>query len=357
MDSIGTKTRLWTCMGALVLAAGGMVATAHAADKSLRVLGWNSGQPQVSKLEAPMWKNLGKETNGSLTATFRALDELGLKGSEALRTLQSGAFDIVAIQVAFVSGDDPVFVGTDLPGTAYTLDDVEKINASYRPVLDRHLQQAYDSKLLAMWSFPPQILYCRGNFFHGLADLKGKKVRSQSAAASAAVESLGGSVVSLSGPEVYQAMRQGVVDCAITGSQYAAANDWQDVANVVYPLPIGGNGVGVHVMRNSSWNALSPEQQAELTRKMSTLEDQLREMATSSNQEGLDCNTGKGECSIGHVGHMTEVQVTDDERALMKKVSREVIFPQWAKSCDKVMKGCGKAWSETVGKAVGVTLK
>ncbi len=355
MNSVKKSGKLFLCAGTLALVFGGIGQTL-AADKTLRVLGWNSGQPQVSQLEAPMWSNLAKKTNGSLAASFRALDELGLKGAEALRTLQSGAFDIVAIQVAFVSGDDPVFVGTDLPGTAYSLEDVEKINSSYRPVLDKHLEQAYDSKLLAMWSFPPQILYCRGDFFHGLADLKGKKVRSQSAAASAAVEALGGSVVSLSGPEVYQAMRQGVVDCAITGSQYAAANDWQDVANVVYPLPIGGNGVGVHIMRNASWKSLSPEQQSALTAEMAKLEGQLQKMAVSSNQEGLDCNTGKGACSIGKPGNMTEVAVSDDERALMKKVSREVIFPQWAQSCNKVMENCARVWSDTVGKTIGVTL-
>jgi len=355
MNSMTKSSKLLLCAGALALTFG-CIGQTVAAEKTLRVLGWNSGQPQVSELEAPMWKNLEKTTNGSLGASFRALDELGLKGSEALRTQQSGAFDIVGIQVAFVSGDDPVFVGTDLPGTAYSLDDVKKINDSYRAVLDKHLQQAYDSKLLAVWSFPPQILYCRGDFFHGLADLKGKKVRSQSAAASAAVEALGGSVVSLSGPEVYQAMRQGVVDCAITGSQYAAANDWQDVANVVYPLPIGGNGVGVHIMRNASWNALSPEQQHALTAEMSKLEGQLQDMAVSSNQEGLDCNVGKGKCSIGHPGNMTEVKVSDEEREVMKKVSRDVIFPQWAKSCNKTMPTCAKDWTDTVGKTVGVTL-
>jgi TRAP-type C4-dicarboxylate transport system substrate-binding protein len=355
MTTIRKSGKLFLCAATLALIFGGM-GQSQAAEKTLRVLGWNSGQPQVSKLEAPMWANLGKKTNGSLKASFRALDELGLKGTEALRTLQSGAFDIVAIQVAFASGDDPVLVGTDLPGTAYSLDDVKKINASYRSVLERHLQKAYDSKLLATWSFPPQILYCRGNFFHGLADLKGKKVRSQSAAASAAVQALGGSVVSLSGPEVYQAMLQGVVDCAITGSQYAAANNWQDVAKVVYPLPIGGNGVGVHVMRNSSWKALSPAQQSALMAEMSTLENKLQEMAVSSDQEGLNCNTGKGACSIGKPGNMTEVKVSDTERALMKKVSREVIFPQWAQSCNKVLPTCAREWSDTVGKTIGVTL-
>lgn len=355
MNSIKKSGKLFFCAGAIALTVAGIGQTL-AADKTLRVLGWNSGQPQVSELEAPMWRNLAKKTNGSLTASFRSLDELGLKGSEALRTLQSGAFDIVAIQVAFVSGDDPVFVGTDLPGTAYSLEDVEKINSSYRPVLDKHLEEAYDSKLLAIWSFPPQILYCHGDFFHGLADLKGKKVRSQSAAASAAVEALGGSVVSLSGPEVYQAMRQGVVDCAITGSQYAAANNWQDVANVVYPLPIGGNGVGVHIMRNASWKSLSREQQNTLMTQMAKLEDQLLKMAVSSNQEGLDCNTGKGSCSIGTPGKMTEIKVSDAERELMKKVSRDVIFPQWARSCNKTMPSCTEAWSETVGKTIGVTL-
>ena len=90
--------------------------------------------------------------------------------------------------------------------------------------------------------------------------------------------------------------------------------------------------------------------------EMAKLEDQLQEMAVSSNQEGLDCNTGKGACSIGKPGNMTQVAVSDDERELMKKVSREVIFPQWAQSCNKVMENCARVWSDTVGKTIGVTL-
>jgi TRAP-type C4-dicarboxylate transport system substrate-binding protein len=328
---------------------------ASAADTTLRVLGWNGGQPQQDVVERPTWDHLEEKTNGLLAAQFRTLDELGLKGPEALRTLKSGAFDIVSIQVSFVSGDDAVFVGGDLPGTASSPEEVRKINEAYASVLGKHLADAYDAKLLAVWSYPPQILYCKGDV-KTLADLKGKKVRSQSAAASAAVGYLGGTVVSLAGPEVYQAMLQGVVDCAITGSQYAAANDWQEVANVVFPLPFGGNGVAIHVIRNQSWNKLSPEQQDALTKTMNEMDETFWKMAVDSNQDGLNCNTGEGPCSTGRPGKMTEIAVTDADQALMKKVLKEVILPSWLNDCNRTMKDCAVQWTDTIGKQIGIDL-
>lgn len=328
---------------------------ASAADATLRILGWNGGQPQQDVVERPTWNKLEETTNGLLAAQFRTLDELGLKGPEALRTLKSGAFDIVSIQVSFVSGDDAVFVGSDLPGTAGSPAEVRSINEAYADVLSRHLNDAYDSKLLAVWSYPPQILYCKGDV-DSLEDIKGKKVRSQSAAASAAVGYLGGAVVTLAGPEVYQAMLQGVVDCAITGSQYAAANDWQEVADVVFPLPFGGNGVAIHVIRNQSWNALTAEQQSALTSTMDELEETFWQMAIDSNQDGLNCNTGVGDCSTGRPGNMTLIESTPEDQALMKQVLEEVILPSWVNDCSRVMADCAAEWTNTIGKQIGIDL-
>lgn len=354
MNGLRLRRGGYALAGALMLTMAAPSA-ASAAETTLRVLGWNGGQPQQDVVERPTWNKLEETSGGLLAAQFRTLDELGLKGPEALRTLKSGAFDIVSVQVSFVSGDDAVFVGGDLPGTAGSPDEVRSINEAYADVLSRHLEEAYDAKLLAVWSYPPQILYCKGDV-HTLADLKGKKVRSQSAAASAAVSYLGGSVVSLAGPEVYQAMLQGVVDCAITGSQYAAANDWQEVANVVFPLPFGGNGVAIHVIRNKVWKALSPEQQAALTTTMQGLNKTFWQMAIDSNQDGLNCNTGVGECSTGRPGKMTLVKTTDEDQTLMKQVLEKVILPSWLNDCSRVMKNCAAEWTDTIGKQIGIDL-
>ena len=49
---------------------------------------------------------------------FRTMDEVGLKGFDAMRMLSLDIFDVMAIQLGYVSGDEPFVLGLDLPGVA-----------------------------------------------------------------------------------------------------------------------------------------------------------------------------------------------------------------------------------------------
>lgn len=71
--------------------------------------------------------------------------------------------------------------------------------------------------MLGFSSYPAQVLFCNGAM-NGLADLKGKKVRTSSRTQAEFVEAFGGSSVTLPFGEVVPALQKGVVDCAITGS-------------------------------------------------------------------------------------------------------------------------------------------
>ena len=43
---------------------------------------------------------------------FRTMDELGQKGFQALRQLKAGVFDIMEMQLGYISGEDPFFQGS-----------------------------------------------------------------------------------------------------------------------------------------------------------------------------------------------------------------------------------------------------
>ncbi|WMS43545.1 TRAP transporter substrate-binding protein [Acuticoccus sp. MNP-M23] len=341
-------------------AAGGMLATlgqagALAADVDLRVLGWYGNQPQQQDIEAPFWKGLEERTDGTFSAQFRTIDELGLTGFEALRTLQTGAFDVVSIQVSHVSGDDPLFMGADLPGLSYTFDELGELLEAYSPVLDARLQERYGAKLMAVWAYPPQILFCKGDIT-SLKDLAGQKVRVSSAFSAAAVEEFGGASITLAGPEVYQALLQGVADCSATGSVYGNVNGWHEVTDTLYPVPLGGSGVAIHTIRLDSWNKLTPEQQEVLTAEMKELGDALWQMGVDDNQDGINCNIGAEPCKNGIVGKMSLLEVTDEGRAEMKAALENVILPTWVEQCERVVDDCRAQWNETVGKILDIQL-
>ncbi|RAI02011.1 ABC transporter substrate-binding protein [Acuticoccus sediminis] len=347
------STKRLALAGCALLALGHV--SAQAADVDLRVLGWYGNQPQQQEIETPFWKGLEERTDGAFSAQFRTIDELGLTGFEALRTLQSGAFDIVSIQVSHVSGDDPLFMGADLPGLSYTFDDLAKLLEAYSPVMDKRLQERYGAKLVATWAYPPQILYCKGDI-KGFADLEGKKVRVSSAFSAKAVEEFGGTSVTLAGPEVYQALQQGVVDCAATGSVYGNVNGWHEVTDTLFPVPLGGSGVSIHVIRLDTWNKLTPEQQEMLTAELDELGDALWTMGVEDNQDGINCNVGAEPCENGQVGNMSLLEVTPEARAEMKAALESAILPMWIAECERVVDDCRAEWNGSVGKVLDIEL-
>lgn len=346
-----SKIKLWASL-ALFLA---VAPAAQAADVNMRVLGWYGNQPQQQELEKPFWATIPERTDDMFSAEFRTIDELGMTGFEALRTLGTGVFDIVSIQLAHVSGDDPLFMGADLPGLSLNFDELREQIDAYFPIMDARLQERYNAKLMAVWAYPPQILYCKGDI-SGLEDLEGKKVRVSSAFSAAAVDYLGGASVTISGPEVYQALLQGVVDCGSTGSVYGNVNGWHEVTDTLYPVPLGGAGMAIHAVHLDFWNKLTPEQQEMLTAQMKELETGLWDMTVSSHQDGIDCNIGADTCKDGQMGDMKLLEITPEGRAKMQEVLREAILPSWMKECERTAPDCRADWNSTVGEILDIQM-
>lgn len=345
------KTVLQRSIALLALAAGA-VSAAQADEVKIRALGWYGNQPQSQQVERPFWKDLPTRTGGAFSANFRTIDELGLKGFESLRTLQSGAFDVVSFQISFVGGDAPVLMGADLPGAAFDFDQLQKNLDAYRPVLEKELNDRFNARLLTAWSFPFQILYCKGDV-RTLADLKGKKVRVSGTYTAKLVADLNAAGATLAGPEVYQGLMQGVVDCAITGSQYGNSNDWFEVADTLSPIPLGGAGVVLHVARNAFWNKLSAEQQATLAGEMKQMEAALWDISRKGHEDGINCNTGKQPCE-GKPGKMKLVEPTEADVLEVKRLLKESVVPLWIEDCSKFSKTCGDDWFQTIGAAAGI---
>lgn len=338
-------------LAALVFSA--TASTVVAADETkIRVLGWYGNQPQSQEVERPFWKELGTRTKGQFSTNFRTIDELGLKGFESLRTLQSGAFDVLSFQVSFVGGEAPILMGVDLPGAAFDFDQLKKNVDAYRPILEKELNERFKAKLLGVWSFPFQILFCKGNV-KSLDDLRGKKVRVSGTYTAKLVEELGAAGVTLAGPEVYQGLMQGVVDCAITGSQYGNSNDWFEVSNSLSPIPLGGAGVVLHVATNAFWDKLSPEKRTLLTSEMKTLEEDLWAIGRKGHQDGINCNTGQKPCD-GKPGKMALVEPTDADKKKVQAFLVKSIVPLWAQDCSKFSASCDDDWMNTIGAATGI---
>ena len=250
---------------AVPLALGLSIAgVAHAQSKvELQVVGNLGITTQYKELEQPFWtKQIPEATGGRVTASIKPWNEMGLKGPEVFRMLGQGVFDVGTSQLGFVAGDNAINDATDLAGVSPDIETFWKVTQAFRPNLERYYEQQLKVKPLGMFSFQAQILFCR-NEIKGLADLKGRKVRTSGASQADFVSYFGGSGINMAFGEVQQALQNGVIDCAITGTLGGYKAKWYDGAKYLFALPINW-GAGLSGMNMSSWRKLDAATQKTL---------------------------------------------------------------------------------------------
>lgn len=176
----------------LLAAALSLCTPAQAQNAKLRVAGnlVATGLIQQTK-EQPFFENFAKNTGLPIDADYKPMDVLGIKDADGLRVLRSGLFDIVTLRLAQVSRDEPFFLGPDIVGLSTDYETARKVVDAYHDVFDKRLQERYGGKLLGIYPFGPQVVFCKTPIA-GLADLKGKKVRVYDQSLAKFIERLGG---------------------------------------------------------------------------------------------------------------------------------------------------------------------
>jgi TRAP-type C4-dicarboxylate transport system substrate-binding protein len=271
------------------------------------------GQPGATGLiqqekEKPFFENLARNTGLPLAVNFKPLDTTGIKDVEELRTLKSGLFDIVSLRFSQVSRDEPTILGLDLVGLNPTYEAGLATTQAFGPAVDARLQERFNTKLLGIWPFGPQVLFCNAPITQ-LSDIKGLKVRVYDQNLAAVIDSVGGIPVPLSFGEVHQSLALGVVDCAITGPSSANSAGWPEVTTHVLPLgfQMAINGYGINL---NSWNKLNAEQQGTLEQAFSTLTDDIWQYSEELFEDAKRCNIGQEPCLYNNKFDLVEVSVT-----------------------------------------------
>lgn len=278
---------------------------------------------------------------------------LGLNLADALRLVRTGTFDVVSAQVGLAARDDPFLEGIDLIGVSTNLDELRGSVDAYRPAFDARVQQRFGARVLAIWPFGPQVFFC-ANPIRTLDDLRGQRVRSFTASMSSLLERLGATPVTLAFPEVYPALQRGVASCGITSPTSANTGKWPEVTTHLLPL-----SVQAHLVNLAYWNRLNSTQQAALTARLRTMEQGLWELAATTNADATACSLGRPECSRDRHQpfSMTLVEVSDADKARLRRIAEEVILPEWGTRCARAYPGCAQAWNDSIGRARGMTIR
>ena len=336
-----------TALAALAIAASTASAETPVV---LNAVGTWSSLTNFQKHEEPFFnQRLAEASGGAMVGKIQSQSGLGLKGFEIMRLVKNGVFDFAFGLPGYVAAENAIFEGADLSSLTQDIETQRKVSEAYFPTLEKAFADIYNAKLLMLYPFPSQTLWCNGEV-NGIADLEGKKIRVYSTTLGDFVEGVGGTSVTVAFSEVIPALEKGVVDCAITGTMSAYTANWQQVATHAYTLRVGW-GLAFGAMNLDKWNALRADQQALLTTEIASLSDSMWAETATEDEIAISCITG-GTCEIGEPGAMTLVEPTDGDLKMRDEIATDVVLARWADRCGAE---CAENWNETVGPILGLS--
>lgn len=344
------KKIAFLCLSLIFLIVVGIASAQDLPRHHFKVIGYHSTVVMSPKVELPFWREyMPKVSKGAITADVTPLDHMGIDDKTLLRLLRMGVADFAMMDISKMAGDDPRFEGVDLAGLTLNQEQARAACEAYRHVLDRQMQKNWNSKLIAFGSCPPQVFWCR-EVIGGLKDLKGKKIRVFNPTMRDFLSGVGATAVSMAFAEVVPALKQGVVDCAVTGSLSGNTAGWPEVTKSIYPMSLGWSII-VFAANLNNWKRLEPPVQNFLLKEFKNFENQMWEMNQKAIKEAENCNTNKQPCTLGKPANMVIVPVKPEESEMHKKLVETAVLAGWAKRCGAE---CAAEWNETVGKVLGL---
>ncbi|HEX3575099.1 MAG TPA: TRAP transporter substrate-binding protein [Rhodopila sp.] len=350
IDLLSSLVRIVAGAGLLVGLLACPRATAGDGPIQLKVVGGLDGVSQYTKYEAPFWtQEVPLLTQGRVQAEIHPFDRSGLPGQEMLQLMRLGVVPIGTALLAVVSGDEPELNAVDLPTLNPDMASLRKTVELYRGQLHDTLLEKYGIELLGIYAYPAQVLYCAQSF-KNLSDLAGRKVRTSSVGQSEMMSALGAVPIVTPFSEIVNAIRTGVVDCAITGTMSGGEIGLPNVTSYISPLSISW-GLSFFGANKLAWDQLPADIREELRTGIHKLELTIWDAADRETAAGLACDIGSAGCVGGRLFHMNLVPITAADEALRKRLLTESILPKWIQRCGSE---CVTAWNTTLGGALGI---
>ena len=334
------------------IAAFALSASAALADDPvvLNAVGTWSSLTNFQKHEEPFFNTrLREASDGNIVGKIQSQSGLGLKGFEIMRLVKNGVFDFAFGLPGYVAAENAIFEGADLSTLTQDIDTQRKVSDAYYPTLEKSFADIYNAKLLMLYPFPSQTLWCNGEV-NGIEDLKGKKIRVYSTTLGDFVEGVGGAAVTIAFAEVVPALQKGVADCGLTGTLPAYNAKWWQVVTHNVRIRLG-YASSVLAMNLKVWNGLNAETKAFFKKNIGELEEQMWASTQANDDDGMACNAN-GPCPRGPVGGMTVIEPSAADKAKLKDVVENFVLKRWAKRCGT--QKCVDEWNATIGKVSGM---
>ena len=319
----------------------------------LRIVGGLAGLNAFTRHEEPFWtRHLARLSGGRATAEVVPYDRAGIRAQEMLRLVQLGTVPFGTAPLTLSGAQDPVLFAPDLAGLNPDLASMRRSATAFRPYLEGLLRQRYGIELLALYIYPAQATFCTKPLA-GLADLAGRRVRTSNASQADFVLALGAIPVQTGFAEIVGNLRNGSIDCVVTGTMSGNTIGLHELSSHLYTMPLGW-GLAAFVANRSAWEALPADLRGLLRRELPKLEQAIWDESGQQSGEGIACNVGAKACVNGRKGAMTEVRATPADERRRLDILTEHVLPRWIQRCGAQ---CAEVWARTLAPVTGISLR
>ena len=248
-------------------------------------------------------------------AEIAPFDRSGIRGQEMLQLMRLGVVPFGTVLLALASADEPELNAIDLPMLNPDIASAAADRGALAPAdRDAAAASATGSGCWRSTPIPSQVMFCQ-QAFTGLGDLAGRRVRVSSVGQRELIEALGATPVVTPFAEIVQAVRDDVVQCAITGTLSGNAIGLHEVTTHVSRVAISW-GVSIFgANERGLGGAARGARRPRCASGLATLQDDIWRGAEQETEDGLRCNAGRPDCVAGTPGRMTIVEDRPQDRA------------------------------------------
>ena len=333
-----------------LLAGGASQATSAAPELRLRVVGGLAGVSQYARHERRFWaEDLARLSGGRYSASIVPFNEAGLAAQDMLSLVRLGVIPIGTVLLSQAAVDDPDLGMADMAGQNPDVATLRRTLEALRPSMAQILHERFGARLLAVYIYPAQMLFCQRPVAH-LSDLEGRRVRVSGISQADFVLALKATPVFTEFADIVANVQAGNAECAVTGSMSGHALGLDRVTRSLFTMPISW-GLALSVVNEQSWRSYPPALRELIEAEMPRLEAAVWAESARETDIGVACSTGAEGCDRPRKGGMIASRPTEADEARRREIFARRVVPAWMKRCGAQ---CVALWNRTLAAQTGV---
>ncbi|MDB5370886.1 MAG: Bacterial extracellular solute-binding protein family 7 [Roseomonas sp.] len=335
------RRAVWLAAAALWALLAMLPARAQQGPTRLQVVGGLADVRLYDQYERRFWRDLLPQmTEGQLEADIVPFDSSGIRGQDMLHLMRLGVVPFGTVLLSLAATDEPELAAPNLAMLAPELSTLRRVVQAYRSRLSSLLKEQYGVELLAIYAYPAQVLFCTQPF-DGLEALSGRKIRVSNSSQADAMAALGAIPVVTPFASLMDEIRDGRLDCAVTGSLSGNQLGLHRLTKQIHPMAISW-GLSVFGANGQAWAALEPRLQQIIRRGLGRLELEVWAAAGQDTEDGFLCNAGRPGCQTGTPGGMIWDTLSPQDETVRRQLLAQTVLPGWIERCGEE---CRQSWN------------